>query len=175
MMMARVVKAGVGHQHGEHGEEDKESKKKRKKKKKPAPSDAPKPAKKLEIVKAEGIDAGHFYAMLYDPPSIWTTVYAVGLLAVAIACVMFPMWPKTLRVGVWYLSMASIGFLGAFFGLVVIRLILYIILLMGSGRKGWLFPNLLADVGVIDSFKPLWKWEKVKRRKSKSITVPQEK
>jgi translocation protein SEC62 len=51
-----------------------------------------------------------------------------------------------------------IGLLGALMGLGVIRAILWVVLVVVLGRGGWLFPNLFADVGVIESFQPLWRF-----------------
>ena len=59
-----------------------------------------------------------------------------------------------MRQGVYYLSLLMIGFLGFLMFLGVLRLIIYVVLLIVLGRTGWLFPNLFADVGVIESFQP---------------------
>ncbi len=61
-----------------------------------------------------------------------------------------------MRQGVYYLSLGVLGLLGAFMGLAVVRLIIYIFTVLFMGRGGWLYPNLFADVGVIESFIPLW-------------------
>ncbi len=64
-----------------------------------------------------------------------------------------------MRLGVYYLSLMAMGLLGALMGLGVIRWILWFLLTLVLGRGGWLFPNLFADVGILDSFKPLWEWD----------------
>ena len=66
-----------------------------------------------------------------------------------------------MRRGVWYLSMGVLGLIGLFFALVVLRLIIYVTLIVTTKRGGWLYPNLLADVGFWESFVPLWAWDKV--------------
>lgn len=93
--------------------------------------------------------------------------YLIGSLVVLItlAGVMFPMWPYELRIGVWYLSMAALGLLGVFFALAVIRLIVWVFCIMFMGKGGWLYPNLFADVGIIESFQPSWEWESKKSKK----------
>jgi protein translocation Sec62 family protein len=90
-----------------------------------------------------------YFVWLYEG-SQWTT-YAGGLLMVALmlAAVMFPLWPPVMRLGVWYLSIAMLGLLGAFFGLAIIRLIFYIITVVIASPGIWIFPQLFADVGVV--------------------------
>ncbi len=111
-------------------------------------------------------------------------IFSFLLLAIVLVGVMFPLWPSSLRLGVWYLSMGGtfhlllflvqrtssffiyhihsqgVGLIGALLVLAVIRLIFFAIsLVLPFTRPGvWLFPNLFADVGVIDSFIPLWGW-----------------
>ena len=89
-----------------------------------------------------------------------STLYSFLLIAIVFIGVLFPLWPSELRVGVWYLSMGALGLVGGLFVIAIIRLILFVIsLILPMTRPGiWLFPNLFADVGVIDSFIPLWGW-----------------
>ncbi|KAH7887071.1 translocation protein Sec62-domain-containing protein [Phlebopus sp. FC_14] len=108
-----------------------------------------------------------YFAWFYEGPQ-WTT-YAGGLLMVVImlAGVMFPLWPSVMRLGVWYLSVAMLGLIAAFFGLAIIRLIFYIITLVVVPPGIWVFPKLFADVGVIESFIPLWEWDLPKKKGGK--------
>jgi translocation protein SEC62 len=71
------------------------------------------------------------------------------MVALMLAAVMFPLWPPVMRLGVWYLSIAMLGLLGAFFGLAIIRLIFYIITVVVASPGIWIFPQLFADVGVV--------------------------
>jgi translocation protein SEC62 len=50
-------------------------------------------------------------------------VGGVGMVLVILAAVMFPLWPPTLRLGVWYLSIMLLGLIGLFFVIAIIRLI----------------------------------------------------
>jgi len=112
-----------------------------------------------------------YYAWFYEG-SQWTT-YAGGVLMVAImlAGVMFPLWPPTLRLGVWYLSIACLGLVGLFFAIAIARLIFYIGSVVVASPGIWIFPKLFADVGFVESFTPLWEWDlpkkKLKKRKGK--------
>lgn len=86
-------------------------------------------------------------------------LYAVGALAVILAIVFFPVWPYSMRLGVWYLSMGALGLLGLFFAMAIFRLILFVITMFAVPPGLWLYPNLFEDVGFFDSFKPLWGWQ----------------
>ena len=89
-------------------------------------------------------------------------MYAGGLLLAVMAVVLFPLWPYTLRRGVYYLSMAAIGVLVMFFALAIVRLIVFLITIVAGPQPGiWLFPNLFEDVGFFDSFRPTWAWREV--------------
>jgi translocation protein SEC62 len=67
-----------------------------------------------------------------------------------------------MRQGVYYLSLVAMGLLCALLVLGVFRWILWILLLLVIGRGGWLYPNLFADVGFFDSFRPVWSWDPLK-------------
>lgn len=83
---------------------------------------------------------------------------AVGMVAVMLAGVMFPLWPPIMRQGVWYLSIGVLGLIGLFIVTAIVRLIFYIITL-AFPRQIWLFPNLFADCGFFESFVPVWDFD----------------
>ena len=74
------------------------------------------------------------------------------MVALILAGVMFPLWPTSLRIGVWYLSMAMLGVIALFFGLAIFRLIFYVITIVIAKPGIWIFPNLFADVGFVSKF-----------------------
>ncbi|KAF9239809.1 translocation protein Sec62-domain-containing protein [Melanogaster broomeanus] len=136
----------------------------------------------VTVTPQQAFAAEAYYAWFYEG-SQWTT-YAGGLLMVAImlAGVMFPLWPPIMRLGVWYISVAMLGVIAAFFGLAIVRLIFYIITVVVASPGIWIFPNLFADVGVIESFIPVWEWDlpkkkggKKKKGKAVAGTTPEEK
>nr|CAG4645794.1 EOG090X0D00 [Lynceus sp. MCZ IZ 141354] len=112
----------------------------------------------LEQVFVDGLDA---YVWIYDPIPYY--YWIAGLLVVlgTVAICLFPLWPSTVRKGVYYLSVAAAGFLILILGLVVIRFVLFcLIWLFTLGKHHlWLLPNLTEDVGFLASFWPLYKYE----------------
>jgi len=111
---------------------------------------------------------GHF-AWFYEG-SQWTTyVGGIAMVAIMLAGVMFPLWPSSLRLGVWYLSILVLALIGVFFGIAIVRLIFYIITLVAAPPGIWIFPQLFADVGFVDSFIPLYEWDYPKKRKGKKV------
>ncbi|KAK6428782.1 Translocation protein S62 [Oleoguttula sp. CCFEE 5521] len=99
-----------------------------------------------------------YYVFLYQGAQWKTKLYALGALVLILALVFFPLWPYTLRLGVWWLSMGMLGLLGAFFGMAIVRLIIFIGSTFTHPPGWWLFPNLFEDVGFFDSFKPVGAW-----------------
>lgn len=92
-----------------------------------------------------------YYAWLYDGSQLLLQLSGFGMILLMLAGVMFPLWPASMRVGVWYLSIGVLGLLGAFFGLAVVRLIFWCISLVILRPGVWIFPNLFEDVGFVSS------------------------
>lgn len=110
-------------------------------------------------------DEEAYYVWQWESPwnRIKSMALGVGLISIVLIGVMFPLWPMSMRVGVWYLSMGGVGLIGALFVTAIVRLIVYgVSLAIPATRPGlWLFPNLFADVGFVDSFIPVWGWQGV--------------
>lgn len=122
----------------------------------------------VQMVRQQEAEDEMYYVWLYDGPQWKQKLYAGGALAGILAVVFFPVWPYTLRLGVWYVSMGLLGLLGLFFAMAIVRLILYIITRLSLQRGWWLYPNLFEDVGFFDSFRPLWAWEETVEDKAKA-------
>jgi translocation protein SEC62 len=128
----------------------------------------------LQIMPQQEFGDDMYYVWFHEPVQLITYVYAAAALVSIFAVVMFPLWPIKMRIGVWYLSMGSLGLLGAFFMIAIIRLILFVITYVAVSPGIWLFPNLFEDVGIMDSFIPLWAWQgqhtlpKAEKKKSKN-------
>lgn len=129
-----------------------------------APSKPQKRVKGLWTVKIEqqqDITDDLHYVWLYEGPQWRMKLYAVGALILIMTVVMFPLWPVTLRIGVWYLSMGFLGLIGLFFAMAIFRLILFCVTVFTVPPGLWLYPNLFEDVGFFDSFRPVWGWQEV--------------
>ncbi|KAH9822999.1 translocation protein Sec62-domain-containing protein [Melampsora americana] len=116
-------------------------------------------AKLLQINPAQLFNQEEYYAWLYNGNQLAVIAGAALMVLVILAGVMFPLWPMSLRIGVWYLSIAALGLVGLFFLIAIVRLILYVITYFAAAPGIWLFPNLFEDVGFVDSFIPLWGWD----------------
>lgn len=127
----------------------------------------------LQPNSAQEMQEDGYYMWIYEGSQIKLYAGAAMLVAVVLAAVLFPLWPETLRLGVWYLSVGVLGLLGVFFGIAIIRLILYIISIIVLPRGIWIFPNLFEDVGVVESFIPLWGWDEPKSKKPAVATTEQ--
>jgi translocation protein SEC62 len=116
------------------------------------------------------LDSSDAYVWIYDPIPLW--YWAAGTLVVlaTIGFCLFPLWPPTLRKGVYYLSLPGAGCLLFILGLAVLRFILfYLIWILSLGKHHfWLLPNLTEDVGFFASFWPLYQYEYKGKSKSKS-------
>jgi translocation protein SEC62 len=116
----------------------------------------------VQEVKEDG-----YYMYIWAGPAYKQYMGALLLVAAILTAVLFPLWPSFLRLGVWYLSIAVLCLVGVFFGIAFVRLVIYTVTLPFLPRGFWLFPNLFADCGVVDSFIPLYGFDQVKEKKNK--------
>lgn len=107
-------------------------------------------AKYLQMNPNQLFNPEEYYAWLYDGNQLAVIAGAALMVAVILAGVMFPLWPISMRIGVWYLSIAALGFVGLFFGIAIVRLFLYVITYFAASPGIWLFPNLFEDVGFVE-------------------------
>ena len=98
-----------------------------------------------------------YFVFTFSGSQTWNKLMGFGVLALIFIGVLYPVWPQFMRTGVYYLSTLVMGFIAIVLGLGVIRAILWLFLILIIGQGGWLFPNLFADVGIIESFFPLWR------------------
>ncbi|XP_042283336.1 translocation protein SEC62 [Thunnus albacares] len=160
-------------------EEEKKGKKEKEKKKeseagetkKEKSDDSPgSPKKKKEVKKKFKLephedqlflDGNEVYVWIYDPVHFKTFAMGLILVIAVIAATLFPLWPAEMRVGVYYLSVAAGCFVASILLLAVARCILFLIIWLVTGGRHhfWFLPNLTADVGFIDSFRPLYTHE----------------
>lgn len=113
------------------------------------------------------IDPNAYYGWLYLKPNPYILLYSLLAISGVFAIILFPLWPTSMRRGVWYLSMGALGLIALFFGIAIVRLIIYLVSLVVCPKPFWLFPNLFEDCGVIESFQPVYGWEEPKKKKSK--------
>ncbi|XP_072174466.1 translocation protein SEC62-like [Diadema setosum] len=114
---------------------------------------------KLELTDDQKfVDGNDAFVWVYDPIRPMNYVYGFGLVIGAIAVCLFPLWPPWMRIGTYYLSLCGAGFVGAILALAVLRFILFVMVWCATFGKihFWLFPNLLADVGIKESFIPFY-------------------
>lgn len=160
-------------------EEEKKSKKDKDKKKDSEAADTKKeknddspgsPKKKKDVKKKFKLephddqlflDGNEVYFWIYDPVHFKTFAMGLILVIAVIAATLFPLWPAEMRVGVYYLSVAAGCFVASILLLAVARCILFLIIWLVTGGRHhfWFLPNLTADVGFIDSFRPLYTHE----------------
>uniref|UniRef100_A0A8C1TYG5 Translocation protein SEC62 n=1 Tax=Cyprinus carpio TaxID=7962 RepID=A0A8C1TYG5_CYPCA len=107
------------------------------------------------------LDGNEVYFWIYDPVHFKTFAMGLILVIAVIAATLFPLWPAEMRVGVYYLSVAAGCFVASILLLAVARCILFLFIWLVTGGRHhfWFLPNLTADVGFIDSFRPLYTHE----------------
>uniref|UniRef100_A0AAY5KDV7 Translocation protein SEC62 n=1 Tax=Esox lucius TaxID=8010 RepID=A0AAY5KDV7_ESOLU len=170
------VKGDSGKEEEKKGKKEKEKKKDSKDvevsdAKKEKSDDSPGTPKKKKDVKKKFklephedqlfMDGNEVYVWIYDPVHFKTFAMGLILVIAVIAATLFPLWPAEMRVGVYYLSVAAGCFVASILLLAVARCILFLFIWLVTGGRHhfWFLPNLTADVGFIDSFRPLYTHE----------------
>jgi len=112
----------------------------------------------LEQRFVDGIDA---YVWIYEPTPYYYYFFGFLVVIAVIAVCLFPLWPSSVRQGVYYLSLAAAGFLVFILALAVIRLLVFCVVwcVTLGYHHIWLLPNLTEDVGFLASFWPLYKYD----------------
>ncbi|XP_043800547.1 translocation protein SEC62 [Apis laboriosa] len=121
-----------------------------------------KPKVRLEMhMEQYFVDCNDAYVWIYEPIPIYYWFFGTLVVLGAIGVCLFPLWPLTIRHGVYYISVAAAGFLVFILALAIIRLIVFCLLWVPTlGRCHlWLLPNLTADVGFFASFWPPYQYE----------------
>ncbi len=76
---------------------------------------------------------------------------------IAIAFMLFNLWPMWLKIGIWYVSFYLLIFL---MGFILLRLIVWLFL-FHFGVDFWILPNFFIDSNdLMDSFRPLLSFER---------------
>lgn len=104
------------------------------------------------------IDGADIYVWRFDPVQPKNTLLGLLIMLGVIMATLFPLWPTSLRIAVYYLSIVCACFVGAVLLTGLLRSIFFaIVWLVTMGKYHvWFLPNLLADVGFFDSFKPVY-------------------
>lgn len=121
-----------------------------------------KPKVRLEMhMEQYFVDCNDAYVWIYEPIPVYYWFFGTLVVLGAIGLCLFPLWPTTIRQGVYYISIAAAGFLIFIMALAIIRLIVFSLLWVPTlGRCHlWFLPNLTADVGFFASFWPLYQYE----------------
>ncbi|CAI4036785.1 hypothetical protein SMKI_16G0850 [Saccharomyces mikatae IFO 1815] len=104
------------------------------------------------------LEADEYFVWNYNAKTYMDYLIVIGVVSIILALVCYPLWPRSMRRGSYYVSLGAFGILAGFFAVAILRLILYVLSLVIYRDVGgfWIFPNLFEDCGVLESFKPFY-------------------
>lgn len=107
------------------------------------------------------VDGSEPYVWIYEPTPLKAWLFGLAIVVGSIVACLFPLWPRSVRSFVYYLSVAAAGFLLFIIGLAIIRFVIFSIVWAVTFGKHhlWILPNLTEDVGFFASFWPLYAYE----------------
>ena len=101
-------------------------------------------------------EKGFYTWMIPKPRGKLALFLFIGFL-IAIAFMLFNLWPMWLKIGIWYFSFYTLIFL---MGFILLRLIVWLFL-FHFGVDFWILPNFFIDSNdLMDSFRPLLSFER---------------
>lgn len=113
----------------------------------------------LVISRDRDFDESGIFTWIYEGDKSFSHLMTTLLIMGFLFCVCFPIWPNFLKVFAWYMS---VSFLLLIFFLVTLRGVLFLFVWI-LGYDFWFLPNLFDEqLGFVDSFKPLYSFEKTK-------------
>ncbi|EHY65400.1 translocation protein SEC62 [Nematocida ausubeli] len=101
----------------------------------------------------------HEYIWLKEGSKSMMYLISIMLFFAAVALAMFPIWPRSVKVGTGYLFYLLMGIVIFLIAITIVRVVIYLSIWLVTRRSFWLFPNLYADCGVLESFVPLYGWD----------------
>ncbi|KAM3183790.1 hypothetical protein ACTXT7_009676 [Hymenolepis weldensis] len=104
------------------------------------------------------------YVWIYEaPPSLKTWLMGFALIALVLLFCAHPLWPSSARLGLYYVLIVGLSFIGLIVLLALVRLFIFGAIFISSlGRlQVWVFPNLFAVCGFFESFRPFYSLERI--------------
>lgn len=112
--------------------------------------------KNVQINLSKTFSSNENYIWVLEENSSFNLILSIILIFLVLSLVMFQVWPSNIKSKVSLIIYPVLGFF-IFIGILgIVRLILFFITYFTHQPGIWLFPNLFADVGFFDSFRPLW-------------------
>lgn len=126
--------------------------------------------KKCSINLSKRFDPQASYIFVHEKTNWINILIAFVVVILILGMFMHQLWPRRVRHYSSYLFYLVIGFLCFIMVLGVVRLVVFGVTFFMHPPGIWLFPNLFADVGFVESFIPLWCYhgENVQSKKEKS-------
>jgi len=111
----------------------------------------------LQPIKSLRFDPDGYYTWIYQGSQKKNRLLLVLIIVGFLCCVMFPAWPRPVKVGVWYVS---VTFLIALLGTIVLRLVVWFLLWL-LGFDCWIMPNIFReDIPFWETVRPLITFER---------------
>ena len=97
------------------------------------------------------------YVWMYEGNKTWRNIYVTILVVGFFFMCLFPIWPRSMKVGVWYLS---VTFLLLMIGFIIVRLSVFGACWI-AGYDFWILPNFFdEEASIMQSVTPLYTFQK---------------
>lgn len=107
------------------------------------------------------------YMWVQETTSHLNILMSIAVIIFSILILMFQLWPSNLKQYASYATYPLLGFMAFMIFMGIVRLIFFSITFFTHPPGIWIFPNLFADVGIKDSFIPVWEYHGVDTKPKK--------
>jgi len=123
----------------------------------------------LQSIGSKEYNEERYHVVLFDDPEAqkWALVKGAVVLFVILAVITFPQWPAGVRLGAWYLAVIGMVVMALLISILVVRVPMFYFSRLVVPPGVWIFPNLNEDGAIMDSFKPMWDFDRPGRNASR--------
>ncbi|OQS54034.1 SEC62 [Ecytonucleospora hepatopenaei] len=113
---------------------------------------------KVDIVLKGNLTSTDLFIWAKEDNSTLNIILLFMVLVMAAGLAITKKWPSWYRYVLYYLRYPILAFFVFMLAAAVVRLVVYLVTLFVCKEQCWIWPNLFADCGFIESFRPMYEW-----------------
>ncbi|KAM0680500.1 Translocation protein S62 [Glugoides intestinalis] len=113
----------------------------------------------VDIAISKNLNASDYYMWVEDSYDYGTLLLSLLCVVAILGLVMYRIWPPWMKIIGKYAQYFILFLIAALLFISIVRLIIYLISYLIYPSGFWLFPNLFAECGIIESFIPFSAWD----------------
>jgi translocation protein SEC62 len=112
----------------------------------------------VDLFMSKTVNATDVYMWAEEKYDFFSLFIGLSGISLLFAIAMFKAWPIWLQKGVYFLRYPFGVIIGAMLVLIIVRVVVFLVSQFTHPPGLWIYPNLLAECGVLESFVPMYAW-----------------